>query len=72
MPPVQCDEVQIQQVILNLVRNAMDAMEEVHFSTGNQIEVSTVLCSKELVEVSVRDRGPGGKLDSERLVCRVS
>ena len=29
LPPVRADEIQLQQVLLNLMRNAMDAMDAV-------------------------------------------
>lgn len=57
VPPVSADPVQIQQVLLNLVRNAIDATNE---ATGAQREV--VLATRvamEGVEVAVIDHGAG-------------
>jgi PAS domain S-box-containing protein len=55
MPPVIADCVQIQQVLVNLLRNAVEAM------TGNRsdITVSTVLCGKNTVQVAIGDSGCG-------------
>jgi PAS domain S-box-containing protein len=57
MPPVSADPVQIQQVLLNLIRNAIDALNE---AAGAPREI-VVRTRNELdaVEVAVIDRGPG-------------
>jgi two-component system sensor kinase FixL len=55
---VLADKVQIQQVLLNLLRNAVEAMSE---SDGNRREL-TVLTRKgagDMVEIRVSDTGPG-------------
>lgn len=56
LPPVMADGLQIQQVILNLVRNAIDAMSE---SSGERIIDITARSEQEVVEVAVCDTGPG-------------
>lgn len=56
LPPALIDRVQIQQVVLNLVRNAMEAMEEV---THRELTVSTVAATPGWARVTVRDTGPG-------------
>lgn len=56
--PVNCDSVQIQQVLLNLVRNAIDAMFATECAQGRQIRV-TSRRDGERVLVSVFDQGPG-------------
>ncbi|MDE0380742.1 MAG: PAS domain S-box protein [Rhodospirillales bacterium] len=55
LPPVLIDHVQIQQVVLNLVRNGIDALGDC--GTGT-ITVATVPRS-DMVEVVVADDGPG-------------
>lgn len=54
--PVLADRVQIQQVLINLMRNAIEAMET---SAVRKIIVTTALLDPETVQVSVRDTGPG-------------
>ena len=49
------DKVQIQQVLLNLVRNAIEAM---HGSNQRELLVSTTLTG-DMLTVSVADTGPG-------------
>ncbi len=55
LPPVLIDHVQIQQVVLNLVRNSVDALSDVEAPT---IAVATAP-GQEAVEVVVNDNGPG-------------
>ena len=56
---VDVDTVQIQQVIINLIRNAVDATVEAHPGEG-QVTVSAAMSSdSKYVEVQVRDWGVG-------------
>lgn len=57
--PVFVDAVQIQQVVLNLIRNAMEAMESVGFRDGNVIKIQVELEGKDRVKVLVSDSGCG-------------
>jgi two-component system sensor kinase FixL len=57
LPPVFVDGVQIQQVVLNLVRNAAEAMEVVE---RRELTVATRwIAGENLAEVRVVDSGPG-------------
>lgn len=53
---VLADKVQIQQVALNLIRNAIDAMED---SARRELRISVRPAGPELAQVSVIDTGPG-------------
>lgn len=55
LPPVIVDAVQLQQVLLNLVRNAVEAMEQVD---RRELAIGT-RAADGCVEVSVTDSGPG-------------
>jgi two-component system, LuxR family, sensor kinase FixL len=55
-PPVMIDKVQIQQVVLNLIRNAIDAMET---SPVRNLRVSVRPEGAGLAVVAVADTGPG-------------
>ena len=55
---VLADRVQIQQVLLNLIRNAVDAMVEAH-STRRDLTISIAAASEDLACVTVADTGPG-------------
>jgi signal transduction histidine kinase len=56
--PVRADQVHLQQVILNLAVNAMDAMQNCVKGTG-KMSIQTVLAGDSEVEVSVNDSGTG-------------
>ncbi|MET0065147.1 MAG: ATP-binding protein [Candidatus Thiodiazotropha sp.] len=56
--PVKVDLVQIEQVMLNLVRNAIDAMKAVH-SDRRRLTLMTRRLSDREVEVVVQDSGKG-------------
>jgi two-component system sensor kinase FixL len=53
---VLADKVQIQQVLLNLMRNAIEAMEE---TEKRELVVSTVSAQDNMIEISVADTGTG-------------
>ena len=58
LPPVRVDGIQIQQVILNLMRNSMEAIAS-HEMKLRRIVVSTGLSDSSAIAVTVSDTGPG-------------
>lgn len=56
LPDIFIDRIQIQQVVLNLVRNAVEAMEEVSI---RRLTVSTRMNGEGHVQASFLDTGPG-------------
>jgi two-component system sensor histidine kinase TtrS len=64
---VLAQDIQIEQVILNLARNAIEAMTEMA-PAGRRLVIRSGLKSRDLVEISVSDTGPGLSEEvSERL-----
>ena len=58
LPPVRCDRVQIQQVILNLLRNALDSMSAIN-DRPKQLIIRTAISESDHVTLAVQDSGPG-------------
>jgi len=58
LPAVAADAVQIEQVVVNLVHNAIDAIDNAG-ATRREVTVVTARNPRKGVDVTVRDSGPG-------------
>jgi len=56
IPPALIDKVQIQQVVINLIRNAIEAMEG---SERRELTISAAMVEDGGIEISIGDTGPG-------------
>ena len=67
LPPVIGDPIQIEQVLLNLIRNGLEAMKEAQ-EDKRLLSVTTMQRGDDMVQVEVRDCGKGiGEEDRERV-----
>lgn len=58
LPPIVGDRTQLQQVVLNLFRNAMDAMSTV-YDRPRELLIRTALDDQDRIHLSVKDAGIG-------------
>jgi PAS domain S-box-containing protein len=67
LPAVIADPIQIEQVVMNLVRNGLEAMDGT--PAGNRVlGVKTTRRERDMIQVEVRDRGAGlGEGELERV-----
>ncbi|MBF6649646.1 PAS domain S-box protein [Methylobacter sp. BlB1] len=59
LPSIYVDSVQIEQVILNLVRNSIDALKDVAHNKQRKLFIQTLLNDENFIEVKVKDNGHG-------------
>ncbi len=61
LPDVCVDSVQIEQVLLNLIRNSIEAMAEMPTDAKRRLSIETGSCegSQVLIQVTLKDTGPG-------------
>ncbi|WP_144823001.1 ATP-binding response regulator [Marinobacter piscensis] len=57
VPDIVADPIQVQQVALNLIRNALEASREI--GSDLPVEVSATRAGEGFVRIAVRDYGPG-------------
>jgi two-component system, LuxR family, sensor kinase FixL len=56
---LQIDAVQMQQVLVNLLRNAVESMEANPRRRPSRLTVATAAAADDMIEISVADTGPG-------------
>lgn len=58
IPIIFIDKIQIQQVILNLIQNAIEAMNE-NYNKEKRIHITSKATHFETIEITLNDTGPG-------------
>ena len=64
MPPVYVDRVQIEQIIINLILNSIDALQDLPTKQQRRITIESESILKKEIQVRVKDNGKG--LDPEQ------
>ncbi len=64
LPPIDVDHVQIEQVLINLIRNSVDALKDLPANQQRQVSIHSQLIPNDGIQVRVKDNGPG--IDEEQ------
>ncbi|MDP3590149.1 MAG: PAS domain S-box protein [Methylobacter sp.] len=59
LPPVYVDQIQIQQVIINLIRNSVDALVNFPTEKHPHLTIHSHLTLNNVIRVRIKDNGPG-------------
>ncbi|MDY6970711.1 MAG: ATP-binding protein [Thermodesulfobacteriota bacterium] len=70
LPPVRVDPALFQQVLLNLLNNAIDAILERHGASGGEMSIEARPAENGDVEISVKDNGIGISPDNQEKIFR--
>jgi len=68
LPPVYVDPIQIEQVIINLIRNSVDALETLPAKQQRHLIIKSRLALNKTVQVSIKDNGPGIDNDKQQKI----
>ena len=59
LPSIHVDHIQIEQVLINLIRNGMDAIVNMSEKKPGEITIQSYLTPNHEIQVRVKDNGPG-------------
>jgi PAS domain S-box-containing protein len=68
LPPVCVDQIQIEQVIINLIRNSVDALQNLSERQQRQLAIHSCLISDNEIQISVKDNGLGLDEDQQQKI----
>ena len=68
LPLINVDKIQIEQVIINLIRNSVDAFDSCLENQQKEISIDSLLTLNEGIEVRVKDNGPGIAEDQQQQI----
>ncbi len=59
LPMINCFSAQLNQVFMNILNNAIDALLEQTEKSGKQIKIQTQAIAPDQIEIKIQDNGPG-------------
>ncbi len=68
LPPIYVDHVQIEQVIINLLRNSVDALKILPVKHQRHVAIHSRLTLNNSIQVRVKDNGPGLDVDQQQKI----
>ena len=68
IPPICCDPSQLQQVLLNLLNNAIDAIYSRHGIIGGHLQIEAGPAGDDAIGIKVVDNGSGIDLENQEKI----
>jgi PAS domain S-box-containing protein len=68
LPFICVDKIQIEQVIINLIRNSSDALTSCPQNQQHEISIHSLLTLNEGIEIRIKDNGPGIPEDQQQKI----
>jgi signal transduction histidine kinase len=68
LPTLLVDLIQIEQVLINLIRNSIDALQSLPAQQQRQIAIQSRLTADNALEIRVKDNGPGLDEDQQQKI----
>ncbi|WP_432744010.1 PAS domain S-box protein [Methylobacter sp. G7] len=68
LPPVYVDQIQIEQIIINLIRNSVDALKNLPAKQQRQLTLHSQLTLNNGIQVRVKDNGTGLDEDQQQKI----
>jgi PAS domain S-box-containing protein len=68
LPLLYVDHVQIEQVIINLIRNSVEALQNLPITQQRQLTINSRLTVNNGIQVRVKDNGPGLDEDQQQQI----
>jgi PAS domain S-box-containing protein len=56
LPPIYVDQIQIEQVLINLIRNSIEALQNI---PAAELTIHTHLMASDSIQIRIKDNGPG-------------
>ncbi len=68
LPPICVDPIQIEQVLINLIRNSIDALQNLPSALQRHLSIQTQSVLHSSIQVRVKDNGPGIAQDHQKKI----
>ncbi|MGZ8241889.1 MAG: PAS domain S-box protein, partial [Methylobacter sp.] len=68
LPPIYVDHIQIEQVIINLIRNSIEALQDLPAKLQRQIIIHSCVTANNSIQVRVKDNGLGLNKDQQQKI----
>jgi C4-dicarboxylate-specific signal transduction histidine kinase len=68
LPPIFVDQIQIEQVLINLIRNGVDVVKDLPNAQQGQLSIQSFLDVDSSIMVKVTDNGPGLDMDQQQKI----